>query len=472
MTVNIDRLLRNAKTEIRAGRPQIARAEVLAALERFPDNSRLLAQLAEAHEAVSSLPARPFAHPHLQRFLQIRTRSGLAAAVEDMAAAARLNPNSPLARNVFGGVLMEAGHLADAIPHLQTALRLDPAFREAAVNLGIALSKTGQIDRATQVLRDLARHSPDYLPGLDLLGPLLQQHLHHDAAIACFTHIARLRPDDPEAVTRIALAQSAANRETQARQTLEQALRRWPKDFRIMVVLGNVFLTLGDPDAAKAQFEAALRNNPASGRAYYNLSRAMDFTPDDPHIGAMQRLADAAAPITPDTVEDRVALHFALSKALEDVGDVAGSFQHLKRGNDLRASQTRYSIGQDAKLFAGFRTRFAKDVGATLKPTPIARRPIFILGMMRSGTTLLEQMLSAHPAVLGGGEMEHLGVLLSAESQTDTPLDTAALTRIRTGYLAAIGRLPGAEPVVIDKLPGNFRWLGLIRKALPEAKIL
>ena len=471
MTTHIDRLLRTAKAEIRAGRPQVGRAEVLAALERFPDNPRLLAQLAEAQEAVSGLPARPFVQAQLQRFLQIRSRMGLPAAVEDMAAAARLNPNSPLARNVFGGVLMEAGHLADAIPHLQTALHLDPAFREAAVNLGIALGKTGQIDRAIQVLRDLAHHSPDYLPGLEQLGPLLTQHLHHDQAIACFSHIAKLRPDDPEAVTRIALAQSAANRETAARLTLEQALLRWPDDDRIRVALGNVLLTLGDLDAAQAQFEAALRINPASGRAYYNLSRAKDFAPGDPHIAAMQRLTGAPQPPTAE-VEDRVSLHFALSKALEDTGDVAGSFENLKRGNDLRASQTRYSLDQDRKLFAGFRKRFASDAGTALTAIPTTRRPIFILGMMRSGTTLLEQMLSAHPAVLGGGEMEHLGVLLSAEPQSDAPLDAAALMRIRLGYLAAIQRLPGDEPVVVDKLPGNFRWLGLIRKALPEARIL
>ena len=470
MTINIDSLLRTAKAEIKAARPQVARAEMLKALERFPENTRLLAQLAEAHEAVSRLPARPFGHPHLQRFLQIRGRS-LPAAVEDMAAAARLNPNSPLARNVFGGVLMEAGYLADAIPHLQTALRLDPAFREAAVNLGIALSKTGQIDRAIQVLRDLVGPNPDYLPGLDLLAPLLEQFLHHDEAIACFIHIAKLRPDDPEAVTRIAGAQSSANRETEARLTLERAVQRWPDDARIVVMLGNVLLTLGDLDGAQAQFEAALRINPASGSAYYNLSRAKDFAQGDPHIPAMQHLADAGLPAK--DVEDRVSLHFALSKALEDVGDVAGSFEHLKRGNDLRRSQTRYRIEDDRKLFAGFRQRFAKATGESLRPTAKpTRQPIFVLGMMRSGTTLLEQMLSAHPQVLGGGEMEHLGVLLSAESQTDAPLDAAALMRIRTGYLAAIGRLPGTEPFVVDKLPGNFRWMGLIRKALPEAKIL
>ena len=174
------------------------------------------------------------------------------------------------------------------------------------------------------------------------------------------------------------------------------------------------------------------------------------------------------------TVDDQVALHFGLAKAFEDIGDADQSFAHLQRGNDLRATQVSYHIDQDRDLLADLRQRFAVGAGPALVAHPgLALRPVFVLGMMRSGTTLMEQILSSHPMVHGAGELEVLPQLAAQEMAGKAgPLDEAALQRIRQGYLQALAEQAGGKAVVVDKLPANFRVIGLIRKALPEARIL
>jgi tetratricopeptide (TPR) repeat protein len=135
MSVTIDKLLRGAKADLKAGRPATARVSLLQALETFPDSTRLLVQLAEVQAAATGLAPRPFAAPQMTHFRQMRATAGLPAAIEEIAAAVRLNPNSPWAQGGLGGALYEAKLYPAAARHLRLALVLDPTFLEAGVNL-------------------------------------------------------------------------------------------------------------------------------------------------------------------------------------------------------------------------------------------------------------------------------------------------------------------------------------------------
>ncbi len=468
MTLNIDRLLRTARSEIKAGRPAVARTEILQALEQFPNNTKLLAQLADVQQAATGLPARPFAAPHLHHFLAVKTNVGLPIAIEEMAAAVRLNPANPWAQGVLGGVLMEAKLLPAAIRHFRAALKLDPNYREAGLNLGNALRQANEPAQALTALEDVLRRTPDFPAALLMRGQILAQLQRDREAADTFARYLALQPRDAEAMIDYAAALIMLHRLDDARATLLRVLDLQPNNPRAMGTLGNILLSNGDIDGARAQFLAALAINPNSAVSFFNLGRAMDFTADDPLIARMQALA--ADPGL--QIDEQVALHFGLAKAFEDIGDADASFAHLQRGNDLRASQIRYTIEQDRTALADLLHRFAAASPA-LQAAPTPRRPVFVLGMMRSGTTLMEQILSSHPMVYGAGELEPLPELAAIEmAQTKGPLDQAALLRIRNGYLSVINAQPGAASVVVDKLPANFRLIGLIRKALPEARIL
>ncbi|KAF0174609.1 MAG: Uncharacterized protein FD162_1047 [Rhodobacteraceae bacterium] len=470
MSFSIDKLLRSAKAEIKAGQPTQARSTLLQALEKFPDNARLLTALAEAQQAAISLPPRPFAAPHLHHFLAVKQRFGLAPAIEEMAAAVRLNPGSPWAQGVLGAVLYDAKLYPAAVRHLRLALKLDPNFREAGVNLANALNGAGETAQALTAITQVLKTHADFPPALLLQARLLAKLQQDTQSDQGFTRYLALVPQDIEAAIDHAAILVNLHRLPEAKAKLLHVLQTQPTNARAMGNLGNILLSEGDLAAATRQFEAALALNPRAPIAFFNLGRARDFTADDPLIAQMQALTDD----TSLDHDEQVALHFGLAKAFEDIGDADQSFAHLTRANDLRAGQISYHIDQDRAVLADLRARFAAHAGPALHPAaPAKRRPVFVLGMMRSGTTLMEQILSSHPMVHGAGEMEVLPQLAALETaRTSGPLDQAALQRIRDGYLAALNAEPGDQPVVVDKLPANFRLIGLIRKALPEARIL
>jgi len=470
MSITIDTLLRRAKADLRAGRPADARVSLLQALERVPGNARLLSRLAEAQAAATGLPPRPFAASQMTHFRQVRATAGLPAAIEEIAAAVRLNPNSPWAQGVLGGALYEAKLYPAAVRHLRLALALDPKFLEAGVNLANALYAAGEVQQALAAIEAVLQQSSGLPPALLLRARLLAQLRQDEEAVESFARYRALVPADHAATLAQAACLVQLDRLDEAEALLRAVLQEAPDAASVQGRLGNVLLSQGRVPEAIAAFETALRISPRSAVSFFNLGRARDFTPDDPLIPAMAALAGD------DSLDfdDQVALQFGLAKAYEDIGDVDRSFAHLKSGNDLRAARISYHIDQDRALLADMTARFAARAGPALHPAAPARpRPIFVLGMMRSGTTLLEQILSSHPQVHGAGELEALPRLAAAEmALVPGPLDEAALGRIRAGYLGLLAVAGGGCPMVVDKLPANFRMIGLIRKALPEAHIL
>ncbi len=469
MSFNIDKLLRSAKAEIKAGRASAARVSILTALETYPANLRLMDQLAETQAAVTRLPPRPFGAAQMKHFQSTRSTLGLEAAIEEIAAAVQLNPASPWAQGVLGGALLEARLYPAAIKHLRLALKLDPNYIEAGFNLANALHSADKIPQAIEAIDVILKTSPDLPRALSIKARLLALADRDSEAVDTFTRYLAVVPTDLNAVMGKSSSLFKLNKLDQAEPPLRDLLRTTPDNGMARGILGNILLAKGLVAEAIEQFEMTLKVAPRSAKGFYNLSRAKDFTPDDPLVKSMVALADDPTL----ALEEQALLHFGLAKAYEDFGDFDTSFAHLKKGNDLRAAEAKYNIATDQTLFADLLQRFA-PAGPAIHPAPAPRRPLFVLGMMRSGTTLMEQILSSHPQVHGAGELEILPRLASFEltNSPTGPLNEAALTRIRRGYLAALNNEPGDQTVVVDKLPANFRFIGLIQKAFPEARIL
>ena len=234
---------------------------------------------------------------------------------------------------------------------------------------------------------------------------------------------------------------------------------------------------MGRQNEAEAAFAHAVQIFPRSASAWFNRADLKSFTADDPAIAAMQALLGAGGA---QSRNDRMLLHFALGKAFLDIGESDRAFAHLDQGNQMKRASITYDADATSRWMASIAASFTPDAARTPgrpggRAKLAAPRPIFVLGMPRSGTTLVEQILASHPDIHGAGELNHIQRLVSELG--DFPAVVAGITpaqlaRLGDAYRAAIAPLAQGQRHVVDKMPANFLYAGLIRLILPEARII
>jgi tetratricopeptide (TPR) repeat protein len=234
--------------------------------------------------------------------------------------------------------------------------------------------------------------------------------------------------------------------------------------------LGNTLKELGKLDEAEASYGQAIALKPDLAEAHHNLANTKKFSFEDEQFSQMHALyRDPAIP-----EKGRCHICFALAKASEDLQDCATAFQFYAEGNALRKKQLGYDKAQDKQLFEKLKAGYPRITAHPFEPEMASHKhaPIFIVGMPRSGTTLVEQIISSHPMVTGAGELPFVPQFGRSLAFDQNPVDIEALTTFREQYLTALKQRSEGKAIVIDKMPENFGFLGLIATALPEAKII
>lgn len=235
---------------------------------------------------------------------------------------------------------------------------------------------------------------------------------------------------------------------------------------------------LGRFDEAELAYEAAVRSAPTLYRAHSALSDLRKQTPERNHVERLLALLPGAA----GDVDGELHLRHALAKEYEDLGDYDRAFAHLAAGKTRKRRELGYTVDDDLALFARAERLFDERLLAAPRGGCGSEEPIFVVGMPRSGTTLVERILSSHSSVLSAGELQNFGICVKRMAGTPSRrvLDVATLERAATLDFAALGNfyiestrpLTGAKPRFVDKMPLNYFYLGVIRLALPNAKIV
>ncbi len=244
-------------------------------------------------------------------------------------------------------------------------------------------------------------------------------------------------------------------------------------------MLGNILKSQGKMDEAATLYKRVMAQEPRYTQAHFSYSGIHKYTdPNDKHLQTMLELYPGVDPAS----QNRIHLDFAIGKAFEDLGDYPRAFRHFKSGNDLRASAFNYDIASDAALIQSIIDAFSKDAIASLRSVGEAsRRPIFVVGMPRSGTSLVEKILASHSGVEGAGELDYMFALgtksflgesnnYQFQSLDSYPRET--FSNVGKTYLDMISGLADPQHRVTDKMPFNMMMVGLIKIALPNAKIV
>jgi len=374
-----------------------------------------------------------------------------------------------------GVALARQGRFAEAVAALNAALKIRPHSARAHNTLGLIFAQQSKLPAAVRCFASALDAQPDFAEAANNLGKALAVLNRQDEAIASFRRATNLDPGYAEAFNNLGIALTDAGQLQDAIDAYRCALRAKPNYADAHNNLSIAHRYAGDLQAAIAACEAALACAP-TGTAYLNLANLKRFSVGDPLIAAMEAMAELGSDIS---LDNRIALHFALGKAHDDCGNTERAFAQLFAGNALKRATIAYdeaktlcTMQRIAHIFSTANMRSWHGHGVT------DATPIFILGMPRSGSTLLEQILSAHPEIFGAGERTDFSRIASAILAPDafpeafTQLQPQSLRNLARTYLDTLQTLSNGAPRVTDKMPGNFLYAGLIHLALPKARIL
>jgi len=371
--------------------------------------------------------------------------------------------------------LHSAGRLAEAEQAYRLVLKSDPDHFNALNNLGLVLFRQNNARDAISHTRRAANLDPSNAETQSNLGNMLGKTGEHTAALRYFEKSLAIAPANVRTLARYIATLRAKDRQSDALPALENAARIKPADPDIQHMLGSLLYGVGRIGEARQAFEAAIRIKP-NGHYYRDLIFASKLQPRDPAIAAMEQLL-RQSPVLP--ADERMALHFALGKVFADIGSHARSFEHQLNANRIRRGLTSYDeVAARAQIESLISQVGMSVVNVGENQGIYSALPIFIVGMPRSGSTLIEQILASHPDV--GTMGESLALENFAQAHTGL-MDPAQITLTATSeqvhaigadYLSEIRQAwPDAKRVVNKMLP-NFLFVGLIRRAFPKARIV
>ena len=417
---------------------------------------------------------RPRAEEMFAGALQHHVEGRLEDAVAGYSRALLLRPDFADAHNNLGAALAAGGRFGEAAAHYVRALELHPDDANAHNNLGIALTALGRLTEAVAHHERAIELDPGKADAHYNLGIALTAQGRLDEADLRYRKTLRLRPDSAAAHNNLGNILAAQGKCAQAIEHYRLAIAIQPGHAEAHNNLGNVFRDLGQFGEALQHYGRAIAILPANAEAHFHRAEIKTFAPGDADLAAMETLANRGdLPAAKATY-----LHFAMGKALEDCGDHARSFEHLQRGNALKRSQIQYDEAEVAAYYRRIRRVFDRSLleSAEGKGDPSAV-PVFVLGMPRSGSTLIEQILASHPQIHGAGELPALDMAVDAEvgrgfPERMTTLGAGAPGRIARNYLEMLPGVPAGKVRIVDKMPDNFLSVGMIRMILPNARII
>lgn len=382
------------------------------------------------------------------------------------------------AAHFLGLLLHQTGRSAEGLTLIEQSLRAEPGNPDFLNNYGTVLRDAGRAVAAADQFRKAVAAKADHAAARENLGSTLRQIGHFDAAEEVFRATVGRNPFHMRARAGLAETQQEAGRLDDALATFREALTIRPKDAELNHGYGVGLMEKGRLAEAAEHFRTALASNPAQAKSWLMLSQVKPQRERDGELAAMEA-QHAKAPA--DSLA-RMQLSFGLGKAHDDLKIYDKAFDYFAEGNAVRRKGIAYDAAKTRAEFEAMKATFTKAFFDKHKPSTIEDdTPIFVVGMPRSGTTLVEQIIASHPQVFGAGELTILKTAVGKGFPLDmkggfpagiADMPDKAFADAGHDYLDMLhARYPGLKHVT-DKMPGNFLLVGFLHLMLPKAKIV
>ncbi len=345
-------------------------------------------------------------------------------------------PRHKFAWFILGAVLRATGRSLKALAANQIVVKLSPKDAAAHINLGVTLHELGKLNEA----------------------------------VASYNQAIVLNPDYAEAYSNLGIIFSELGRLDEAKDNLKKATTLKPDLAEAHNNFGTIFKVQGKLEKAEASYKQAIAINPDYAEAHRNLTTIKKFVSQDGQFSKMLELY-----LDENISKDKLCnINFGLAKVYEDLGDFEKAFIHYSEGNALRKKLLKYNINQDLELFRQIKAYYPQIENISIASNKLLKNltPIFIVGMPRSGTTLVEQIISSHSKVTGAGELKFVGQFGAGIATGFSKANNESLLNFRSKYLRKLESISEGNMIITDKMPQNFLYLGLIAAVFNEAKII
>jgi tetratricopeptide (TPR) repeat protein len=416
------------------------------------------------------------AHPQrVARLLALATqllKAGRPAdAVVPLREAALMQPANSLIQHDLGLVCLEIGLLPEAIAAFERAVASNPRYTDAYFRRGIALEKLGDLRGAIFAYNRATELLPSLTEAWFRAGALVYTLGHRKEAIGCFVRAAATGRKSRFGRLGVVRALLTEERNEEAERLLRQTLAVDPTNAMAHDLLGNLLAEFGRFYDAYDCFARAIALSPLMAGTYYDLVRCRPVTTADD--GLFTRIEAALATPSLD-VAQRLRVHLALGKAADDLGDYALAMHHFDAADAVRRGSMSFDSTAFDTQIDRLITRFTPDlIARAAKLGSGDATPVLIVGMPRSGTTLVEQIVSSHPNVAAGGELTFWTERGTAWHKAGlSPTEATFRAQAAADYLGLLRTIGPRAARVTDKMPFNFLWAGLIHLAFPRATII
>lgn len=356
----------------------------------------------------------------------------------------RLKPDLVEAKNNMAIVYMENKDYSKAIVHFSEAARINPRYTFTFLNFANLYKKIGETDKAESLYKEALEIEPNFMEAYYNLACLYSDTAHSELAISHFEKVISINPQHAAA-------------------------------FKNM---GNVYKDMGRFDLAINAFKKSISINPEFTEAYRELTSVKKLDKDDAEFTFMRKmLSDKRI-----TDEQRMHLAFGLARVYEELKEYDDAFKYLAQANQCRRKLIPYNPGTIQTIFSNTKKLFCTEFIEKYQPFGSPdKTPIFIVGMPRSGSSLIEQILATHSKVYGAGELNYIELsinkICSVPTQLDYPdclnnIDQHTVHSLAQSYLKRIRELSSADEYITDKMPQNFIYIGLIKILFPNAKFI
>ena len=477
----------NSAEAVRAGREAVRRApRSAAALNNLAialqEAGRAEESLAFLDRALALEPQSAMTHSNRGNTLQRleRHRESIAAHRK----ALELSPEFARGWSNLAMALNRLEEWEEGETAARRALGIAPESVEALTNLAVSLRGLRRLEEAVRAINRALQLAPRHAPAREVAAGIHREEGRLNEALAEARRAVALRTDADTLNTLGGILHALGEAE-QAARCYREAIALSPERASLHNSLGHALLDQGHFEEAEAAVRKALSLRPSLAEAFLTLSYVRRFTAEDAEPEQMQTLLEEQDPQAPGAAREGATLHYVLGRALQDRGQPEEAFGHFREGARLKRAGLNHDPDAEDRRVAEIMEAFTGDTLERLAGGgDPSQQPVFILGMPRSGTSLVEQILASHPEVIGAGELPDLSSVANQAVRDGAGKALAYpryLDRLKREDTAALGaaylrrvlqRLPDGPARFTDKMPANFFFLGLIHLALPGARVI